>query len=197
MNKKIYILLALLFNTVIFFSSCVDSSDDNPVDEKWMLRNDTEFYAEARKPEYKKINGIADPFKYILWKDTVFCDAATIVTDPALRAAMPSPVFSDTIKCRYEGWFRDAVGNKIIFDSTENPTYFAPNTNPNKVARLMKIADLIDGWRVALYKMKEGDEWNIVIPYYLGYGLVQNGNIPQCTNLYFNLKLIEVTSKSN
>ncbi|MDR1809548.1 MAG: FKBP-type peptidyl-prolyl cis-trans isomerase [Prevotella sp.] len=110
---------------------------------------------------------------------------------------MRSAVFSDTVKVRYNGWFRDSDGKIIIFDSTEKPTYFSPTTDPNKQAATFRVGDLIDGWRTALYRMKEGDEWSIVIPYQLGYGMTASGNIPACTTLYFDLKLLEITSKSN
>jgi hypothetical protein len=192
MNRNIYILTASL---LVFFSSCIGSSDYSSVDEEWMFRNDKEFYAEAANPEYSIIYGIADPYKYILWKEST-CWEGSAITDPEVRANMPSPTFSDTIKCRYDGWYKDASGKQIIFDSTERHTSYSLD-DPNKVARIMQVSSLIDGWRVALYQMKEGDEWRIVIPYYLGYGMTENGNIPACTNLYFDLKLLEIVSKSN
>ena len=199
MNRNIYILAALLFNAMIFFSSCGGDSDKYQIDETWMRQNEKDFYAEAAKPEYKTIYGISDPYKYILWKESTFWSpsGSAISKDPELRQSMRSPVFSDTIKCRYEGWFKDANGNKVIFDSTDNPTSFNPTTDPNRQERSMMVGGLVDGWRVALYKMKEGDEWSLVIPFSLGYGMTRNNDIPACTNLYFDIKLIEIVSKSN
>jgi len=52
---------------------------------------------------------------------------------------------------------------------------------------------LIPGWVEALSKMKEGDEWEIVIPAALGYGAEgSGGDIPPNATLVFDLTLLSV-----
>jgi FKBP-type peptidyl-prolyl cis-trans isomerase FklB len=52
---------------------------------------------------------------------------------------------------------------------------------------------LIAGWVEALSKMKEGDEWELVIPAALGYGAEGAGSdIPPNATLVFDMTLISV-----
>ena len=52
---------------------------------------------------------------------------------------------------------------------------------------------LIAGWVEALSLMREGDEWELVIPATLGYGAEGAGNdIPPNATLVFDLTLIQV-----
>ena len=52
---------------------------------------------------------------------------------------------------------------------------------------------LIAGWVEALSLMKEGDEWELVIPSELGYGAFGAGGvIPPNQTLVFNMNLVEV-----
>jgi FKBP-type peptidyl-prolyl cis-trans isomerase len=53
---------------------------------------------------------------------------------------------------------------------------------------------LIQGWVIALQMMKEGDEWELVIPSQLGYGEQGAGGvIPPNQTLVFNMVLHKVT----
>jgi FKBP-type peptidyl-prolyl cis-trans isomerase len=57
---------------------------------------------------------------------------------------------------------------------------------------------LIPGWVEALSKMKEGDEWELVIPAALGYGAEGAGSdIPPNATLVFTLSLISVAPAQN
>jgi FKBP-type peptidyl-prolyl cis-trans isomerase len=52
---------------------------------------------------------------------------------------------------------------------------------------------LIRGWVEALLRMKEGDEWELVIPAALGYGAAGAGGvIPPNQTLVFDMQLIAV-----
>ena len=58
---------------------------------------------------------------------------------------------------------------------------------------------LISGWVEALSLMKEGDEWELVIPSELGYGSAGAGNgvIPPNQTLVFDMTLLKVTPASD
>jgi FKBP-type peptidyl-prolyl cis-trans isomerase len=57
---------------------------------------------------------------------------------------------------------------------------------------------LIPGWVEALQMMKEGDEWEIVIPSTLGYGEAGAGGvIPPSQTLVFQMALLKVTPESS
>ena len=89
-----------------------------------------------------------------------------------------SPTVSDVVNVTYKGWLIDGT----VFDMTD----------PGQQATFPAGA-LIPGWVEALQLMKEGDEWEIVIPSQLGYGASGAGGvIPPNQTLVFNMALISV-----
>jgi FKBP-type peptidyl-prolyl cis-trans isomerase FklB len=89
------------------------------------------------------------------------------------------PGLKDKVKCHYEGTF--VSGEK--FDSSydrKQPAAFGVN-------------QVIAGWTEALQLMREGSEWELYIPYKLGYGESgAQGAIPPYAALIFRVELIEV-----
>src|SRR5262249_39718697 len=71
------------------------------------------------------------------------------------QGAGKSPTVNDVVNVTYKGWLIDGT----VFDQTQ----------PGQQASFPAGA-LIPGWVEALQLMKEGDEWEIVIPSDLGYG---------------------------
>ncbi len=84
----------------------------------------------------------------------------------------------DNVTVLYKGW----LINGHIFDQTKPgaPAHFA-------------AGGLIPGWVEALKHMKEGDEWEIVVPASLGYGAAgAGGENPPNETLVFDMLLIQV-----
>lgn len=78
--------------------------------------------------------------------------------------------------------YRGALINGTVFDSTEPglPATFTVN-------------QLIPGWTEALELMRQGDEWQLVIPANLAYGSRgAGGAIPPNQVLVFDLQLLKV-----
>jgi FKBP-type peptidyl-prolyl cis-trans isomerase FkpA len=89
-----------------------------------------------------------------------------------------SPAVSDQVTVTYKGWLIDGT----VFDQT------APGQSAT-----FPTGQLIPGWVEALQLMKEGDEWEIVIPSNLGYGEAGAGGvIPPNQTLVFNMALLTV-----
>ncbi len=85
---------------------------------------------------------------------------------------------ADKVTVMYKGWTID--GN--VFDQTQ----------PGATATFPAGA-LIPGWVEALRLMKEGDEWQLVIPSDLGYGdQGAGGAIGPNQTLVFNMTLVSV-----
>jgi FKBP-type peptidyl-prolyl cis-trans isomerase len=90
------------------------------------------------------------------------------------------PHGTDVVTVNYKG----TLINGKVFDATEPglPAQFTVNK-------------LIPGWMEALELMREGDEWELVIPAGLAYGArgAGNGVIPPNQTLVFDLTLISVS----
>lgn len=89
-----------------------------------------------------------------------------------------TPTAADVVTVTYKGWLIDGT----VFDQTQ----------PGQTASF-PAGQLIPGWVEALQMMKEGDEWEIVLPSNLGYGEAGAGGvIPPNQTLVFNMALIKV-----
>jgi FKBP-type peptidyl-prolyl cis-trans isomerase FklB len=84
----------------------------------------------------------------------------------------------DTVTVTYTGRLIDGT----VFDQTA----------AGRTAEF-QAGTVIPGWVIALSMMKEGDEWELVIPAELGYGAQGSGKIPPNQTLVFRLALQKVT----
>lgn len=90
-----------------------------------------------------------------------------------------TPKASDSVECHYEGRLIDGS----VFDSSyqrgETATF--------------GVTQVIAGWIEALQLMKEGDKWQLYIPYNLAYGERGAGaQIPPYATLIFDVELVKV-----
>ena len=86
---------------------------------------------------------------------------------------------TSTVTVHYEGTFIDGT----VFDSSYQRG--EPATFP--------LEGLIPGWLEILPMMKEGDIWQVVLPYQLAYGEAGRGHIPPRQTLVFKIELIKVS----
>jgi FKBP-type peptidyl-prolyl cis-trans isomerase FklB len=68
------------------------------------------------------------------------------------------------------------------------------STSKNKPVSL-PVSGVIPGWQEALKMMREGDKWEIVVPYDLAYGTTGQGIIGPNQALIFDITLLEVLDK--
>jgi FKBP-type peptidyl-prolyl cis-trans isomerase len=86
---------------------------------------------------------------------------------------------NDLVTVTYKGNLIDGT----VFDQTP----------PGQTAEF-QAGGLIEGWVIALQMMKEGDEWELVLPANIGYGAQGAGGvIPPNQTLVFNMGLQKVT----
>lgn len=90
-----------------------------------------------------------------------------------------TPKATDSVECHYEG----RLISGTVFDSSyqrgETATF--------------GVNQVIAGWVEALQLMKEGDKWQLYIPYNLAYGERGAGaQIPPYSTLIFDVELIKV-----
>lgn len=55
-----------------------------------------------------------------------------------------------------------------------------------------RLADLIEGWIVAMQQMCVGDKWEIYLPAEMGYGKYSQPGIPAGSTLIFEIELISI-----
>src|SRR5207237_251682 len=88
-----------------------------------------------------------------------------------------TPAPGDVVTVSYKG----ALVDGYVFDQTKpGETHDLPSDR------------LIPGWQEALSLMKEGDEWELVVPSVLGYGPNRAGNVPPNQTLIFDMQLVAV-----
>ena len=91
------------------------------------------------------------------------------------------PVATDKVKVHYTGKLIDGT----TFDSSVDRG--APITFP--------LNQVIPGWTEGLQLMDEGSKYMLYIPYNLGYGTRDMGNIPAGSTLVFEVELLEINPK--
>ncbi|WP_110995735.1 FKBP-type peptidyl-prolyl cis-trans isomerase [Pseudomonas sichuanensis] len=86
------------------------------------------------------------------------------------------PKASGSVQVRYVGKLPDGT----VFDQSEKPQWF-------------KLGSVIEGWQVALPRMKAGSKWRLVIPSAQAYGAEGAGDlIAPYTPLVFEIELLAV-----
>lgn len=90
------------------------------------------------------------------------------------------PNKSSVVEVVYEGRYIDGK----VFDSSAKSNHGKPAT--------FNVSSVMAGWAEALQKMQAGSEWEIYVPYELGYGEQGEGDIPPFSVLVFKLKLVSV-----
>jgi FKBP-type peptidyl-prolyl cis-trans isomerase FklB len=90
------------------------------------------------------------------------------------------PTIANSVKVKYEG----RLINGEVFDSSVN--------QPDGVTTFPPLSNLIKGMQVALTKMPVGSEWEIYIPWHVGYGVNGQRGIPPFSTLIFKVTLVEI-----
>ena len=93
-----------------------------------------------------------------------------------------SPTANDDCDVHYKGTLKDGTKFDSSYDRGSPATF--------------KPTQVIKGWTEALQLMREGDKWQVYIPYELAYG--EHGSppkIPGFSPLIFDMELIKVKGK--
>lgn len=203
MRKNILLILFILFGLGVSFVSC-DDDDNTYYDEAWKLFNDSIYYAAKNNPAYSEwqsqsFNGS------LYYKRYAENDETSPFSKSFIEIEDQTPLFSDSVVCRYVGWFIrnnedktpyffDGTENSVIIDGKEHELTFNKKQGVG-----FRVSGVIDGWATALQNMKPGDEVRICMPYMLGYGAAGLSNsstgatmIPGYTTLWFDVKLLKI-----
>lgn len=96
-----------------------------------------------------------------------------------------SPEVTDSVRVHYRAWF---FNGKLMDESFRGDTLNTSISVPPKFS----MGSTITGWTTALLYMKEGDTWDVYIPYTLGYGTSGVTGVPGYSALKYRINLVGV-----
>ena len=189
MKKTLWLLWAALITSCLF-SACDETSEVNEYAD-WRNRNQrfvdsiaavAEENADGNWRIYKSYTLPPDnPNDLTVVKDVnnyVYCHIEENGTGTA------SPIYTDSIRASYRVW----LINDILIDQSFRGEFNPAISVPSKFA----MSSTIIGWTTALQQMRTGDSWTIYIPYELGYGKNQSGDVPGYSALKYWVNLAGV-----
>jgi len=195
MVKNVLLFPLLLLALSLSMVSCMNDDDDEvEIDEEWKALQEKYFNEAVAGKDYYELSSQSGNGK-LLWKYSSEIDP--VAEESKLRIAVDGkPEFTDTVMIRYEGWYFEEDGEKVIFDSSENISLKSrlryiyenssfPSPYPNKTLRIkfalnpntastikgnFEVQGAFDGLSTVLQEMQIGEEREIVVPYQLAYG---------------------------
>jgi FKBP-type peptidyl-prolyl cis-trans isomerase FklB len=93
------------------------------------------------------------------------------------------PTLVDTFVVNYRG----TLINGTEFDASAN----------RGTPLIMGVNQVVDGWKEGLQMMGVGSKFKLYVPYNLGYGVYDNGQIPGGSTLIFDMELLDVKKKKD
>ena len=190
MSKKYYYITFFIFSTIFIFLGC--KNDDESQDTEWKDKNEAFFNKLGDRNELTRIyaesgHGLKNGCNFIYYK--------VLKSGPKDQL---SPIYTDNVSVHYTGatlaGFNESEDTIIAgkeFDTSYNdrncisPGVYKPAS--------FKLSGVIEGWWVALQKMKPGDKWQVYIPCPLGYKESGSGTaIPGYSTLIFEIELVSV-----
>lgn len=171
MMKKTY--LALIGTLLLLTLGACRQSSAPEQKSDYRVRNEAFVEEKAKDPEYKPLSFDLSDLK-IYYK---VLEASTD-QDDAERPLQNS-------KVEYAYSLSLISGEKVEVDQVMEATILdRENTS---------ATPLIRGMQLALQHMTVGEEWEVVIPWQLGYGSYSMSSIPAYSTLIFEVKLLKIS----
>ncbi|WP_036930173.1 FKBP-type peptidyl-prolyl cis-trans isomerase [Prevotella sp. 10(H)] len=190
MNKKLFAFI-FLFCSLALFVACGDDDDDNSgIDQEWKSYNEKQISeVSVAGSGYQSITSQSKNGAVYYKKINYFEEIDAKSTPSTKITEAGTPYYTDSIAMRYEGYFFEKDGRKIIFER---------DNNNGVVTRARVSSNFVDGFSTMLQNMKKGDQVEVVIPQQLGYGVnalkdaAGNIKIPAYTTIRFKLYLVDI-----
>ncbi|MBM6992352.1 MAG: FKBP-type peptidyl-prolyl cis-trans isomerase [Prevotella sp.] len=190
--KGIIRLLPFFLFSFLLFTSCSEASDDVEEFPDWQNTNTTKWnsiYAQAAE----KIAAGDTSWKIIKswnYEDTLHSENTSYIVVHVIEegTGSGSPLYTDSVRVNYKGSLLPSTSypNGYEFDSSWDNATSDSTTAP---AQLL-VSSLSDGFATALQHMHIGDEWEVYVPWTLGYGTSGSGSIPGYSVLIFDIELL-------
>ena len=192
MKKSIFWVLGLLFSVSLVVTSCEET--DGTVDPyfNWEERNQLYIDSIARvanaNPDQWKV---LHTYKFNPPINDLSPDVNDYVYCKVLKEGTGtiSPLFTDSVATHYRGKLIPLYdGTETVFDQSYRGTL----NEDIAVPVTFEVSGVIEGWTTALQYMKEGDRWEVYIPYGLGYGSYGSSTIEGYSTLIFDMQLVKI-----
>jgi len=188
-NKTILLIMTVCLSLGVF-SSCGEDYD-NGIDEQWKNFNDQIFADLSGKPEYKRLTSLSGNGFLYYKPSNVLVDADEKAgTEEVTIKIYPdgTPHATDSVVCRFTGWFYNYDMEKVIFETTEGE-------NNMQMGRGKQVNRFLTGMADMLQYMRVGDEYEVCMPHELGfYGNSEYNSfgVKPFTTLWYNIKLLKI-----
>ncbi len=195
MKKSLLSIFGILLTTVLVLTSCDETTEEYRF-ANWEDRNASYLDSIANVAK-KDASGEWRILKsYTLPADkpgdlVANSDPTDYIYVKVLEAGNGiSPLYNDQVRVHYRGM----LINGDVFDQSYKGTLKPESAIPS----LWQVSAVINGWTTALQQMKEGDRWEIYIPWTLAYGPTYEGgdggtsDILPYSLLRFDISLVKV-----
>jgi len=155
MIKRLYYAAIAVAMITLAVTSCKE--DDDTSQEEWMLANQQALNAIKSNPEYKEYHSPGN-------EASIWCKVLK-------KGEGKKPIYyTDIIDIYSKGWFVSDYEEKSIKKGDIFQHWLFDDGEPYIVQISSTSSYLLQGMKVALQNMVEGDKWEIWIPYQLGTG---------------------------
>lgn len=186
--KKSFLLL-LFFPFLI--ASCSESDETVEEYPNWQQTNDA-YWSQLYTRANDSIKAGSQNWKIIRnWslEDSLSTANTNYIIVNVLKhgTGSGSPLYTDSVRCHYIGHLLPSTSypSGYRFDGSVQEGVSVEQSIPASFL----VSSLTDGFATALQHMHIGDEWNVYVPYNLGYGTSATGSIPAYSMLIFYIKL--------
>ncbi len=177
--------------TLLAFTACSERDDTPEEFPDWKNKNE-QFFETAY---------LANDYDFTVKKYSLADDVAAAHTDYVLvdvlgmdeEADMETPYQNDTVLIHYVGYLLPSTTYTTGFEFDKS--YIDPFDYDTAVPSKLAVNGVVLGLGSALQKMHRGDHWRVTVPYQLGYGIVENGDIPAYSTLIFEIRLEDFWTK--
>ena len=196
MKKSIFWLVGLLFSASWTITSCEET--DGAVDPyfNWEERNQLYIDSIAKVAQANLGNEVGQWKMIHTWKfNPPINDLNPDVNDYVYCRILENgngrkPLFTDSVLVNYRGWLIPLYeGSTVTFDQNYQGELDRETAVP--VGFALDDSGLRVGWSTAMMQMREGDRWEVYIPYTLGYETYGQGTIPGYSTLIFDIDFVK------
>ena len=178
------VLLCLCATLALGLASCnKDDEEDTEVvyDEAWRDQNEAAFEEKKNDPDFTEVVSTGNEGS-VLMRQIQAGDGERVFYTSRVQVYYTcrtiDGVLHDECVRPYDDPFHVAVSSEVAdYNSSTNP---------------MGYASVVLGWTIALQQMREGDKWEVWVPWQLGYGYNEQGDIEPCSALIFEIEVVKV-----